>query len=94
MAPLPSPDELREDPERAALAVLDAALAVARAALIAENPDIVLLGDPDYGKDPPKTRVLAARLLVRVDKLRDLLDRYVLVLDDLRRERLEEDFPF
>jgi hypothetical protein len=29
MAALPSPDELRESPERAALALLDAALAVA-----------------------------------------------------------------
>jgi hypothetical protein len=94
MASLPSPDQLQEAPERAALALLDAALAVARAALIAENPDIVLLGDPDHGRDPPKTRVLAGRLLVRVDKLRDLLDRYVLELDHLRRERLEEDFPF
>jgi len=70
------------------------AMRSARAALIAENPDIVLLGDPDHGRDPPKTRVLAARLVVRVDKLRDLLDRYVLELDHLRRERLEEDFPF
>ena len=94
MAPLPSPDELQEAPERAALALLDAALAVARAALIAQNPDIVLLGDPDYGRDPPKTRVLTARMVVRVDKLRDLLDRYVLELDHLRRERLDEDFPF
>jgi hypothetical protein len=94
MAAIPSPDQLGEAPERAALVVLDTALAVARAALIAENPDIALLGDPHQGRDPPRTRVLAGRLVMRADKLRDLVDRYLVVLDRLRRERVDQDCPF
>ncbi len=92
--PIPSVDDLGESPERGVLAVLDTALAVARATVIAENPDIALLGDRERGRDPPKTRVLAARIVVRVDKLRALVDRYLLVLDQLRRESAEQDIPF
>ncbi len=93
--PVPLVDELSEAPERAALAVLDTALAVARAAVIAENPDIALLAEPPHGRAPPApTRALAARLVVRADKLRALIDRYLAVLDRLRRERIDQDLPF
>ncbi|HXW58295.1 MAG TPA: hypothetical protein VEJ23_02330 [Solirubrobacteraceae bacterium] len=89
---LPRPDDLHNAPERAALALLDAALAVARAALLAENPDVAALGDPVYERDPPPTTLLAARLVARSDALHDLLTRYLHALDDL--DHKDDDPPF
>jgi len=66
---LPRPDDLLTAPERAALALLDAALAIARAALLAENHEVVTLGDPEHRRDPPLTCVLAARLPARLHRL-------------------------
>ena len=86
---LPRPDDLSTAPERAALALLDAALAVASAALLAENPDVATLGDPVYGRDPPMTCALAARLVVRADALHDLVACYLAALDQLDREHEE-----
>lgn len=93
---LPRPDDLNTAPERAALALLDAALAVASAALLAENPDVATLGDPVYGRDPPMTCVLAARLVTRADALHDLVAGYLAALDQLDREHQEwiENRPF
>jgi len=90
---LPRPDDLHNAPERAALALLDAALAVARAALLAENPDIAVLGDREYlVSDPPPTTMLAARLVVRGDALHELIAGYLNALDDLDHEN--DDTPF
>ena len=89
---LPQPDDLLTAPERAALALLDAALAVARAALLAENPDVAVLGDPVYGLDTPITSVLAARLVTRGDALHDLLVAYLAALDHLDREHQNTTF--
>ncbi len=89
---LPRPDDLLAAPERAALALLDAALAVARAALLAENPEVATLGDPEHGCDPPLTCVLAARLVARGDALHQLVARYLAAVDDLDRD--DEDLPF
>jgi hypothetical protein len=93
---LPRPDDLLSAPERAPLALLDAALAVARAALLAQNAEVAALGDPVYGRDPPMTCVLAARLVARADALHDLLARYLAVLDQLDRDRDDkrESLPF
>ncbi len=92
---LPRPDDLLNAPERAVLALLDAALAVARAALLAENPDVAVLGDPVYGHDPP-TCALAARLVASADALHHLLAAYLDALDDVDRilDRDEFDLPF
>jgi hypothetical protein len=92
---LPRPDDLHNAPERAALALLDAALALARAALLAENPDVAMLGDPVYGHDPP-TCVLAARLVASADVIHHLLAAYLDALDDADRVRSCDDFdlPF
>jgi hypothetical protein len=89
---LPRPVDLEAAPERAALALLDAALAVARAALLAHNPDVVSLGDPHYGRDLPRTTLLAARLAARTDALHELVAAYLAALDDLERD--EHDMPF
>jgi hypothetical protein len=90
---LPRPDDLHNAPERGALALLDAALAVARAALLAENPDIAALGDREYlVSDPPPTTMLAARLVVRGDALHELIADYLAALDDLDHEN--DDRPF
>ena len=83
---LPQSDDLVVAPERAALALLDAALTVARAALLAENPDVASLGEPTYGRDPPPTCVLAARFVVHADALHDLVARYLAAIDQLDRD--------
>jgi len=88
---LPRPDDLLNAPERAALALLDAALAVARAALLAENPDVAVLGDPVYGHDPP-TCVLAARLVAHADAMHHLLAAYLDALHAL--DPGDFDLPF
>jgi hypothetical protein len=88
---LPRPDDLHNAPERAALALLDAALAVARAALLAENPDVAVLGNY-LDSDPPPTTMLAARLVVRGDALHELIASYLVALDDLDRQN--DDTPF
>ena len=92
MLALPRPQDLHDAPERAALALLDAALAVARAALLAENPDIATLGDPHQGRDPPLTTLLAASLVRRGDDMHDLLARYLAAVDDLEHDN--NDLPF
>jgi hypothetical protein len=90
---LPRPDDLHTAPERAALALLDVALAVARAALLAENPDIAVLGDREYLVcDPPPTTLLAADLVVRADALHELIARYADALDELDHDG--DDLPF
>lgn len=89
---LPRPDDLHNAPERAALALLDAALAVARAALLAENPDVATLGDLEHGREPPLTTVLAAHLVGRGDALHDLVARYLDAIDDLEHDN--DDLPF
>jgi hypothetical protein len=89
---LPRPDDLHAAPERAALALLDAALAVASAAVLAENPDVAILGDPQYGRDPPATTLLAARLAARADAMHELIAAYLAAVDDLERDQL--DMPF
>jgi hypothetical protein len=89
---LPRPDDLHSAPERAPLALLHAALAVARAALLAENPDVATLGDPDYGRHPPLTTVLAARLVARGEAMHDLVAAYLAALDDLDHD--DDDLPF
>jgi hypothetical protein len=89
---LPRPDDLNAAPERAALALLDAALSVARAALLAENPEVAILGDPEHGRDPPLTALLAARLAARASTLHDLIVAYLAAVDDLSDD--DHDMPF
>jgi len=89
---LPRPDDLNDAPERAALALLDAALLVARAALLAENPEVAILGDPQHGRAPPLTALLAARLVARLTTLHDLIAAYLAAVDDLSDD--DHDMPF
>jgi hypothetical protein len=91
---LPRSDDLHCAPERAALALLDAALsaATATAAVLAENPDVATLGDPELGRDPPLTTQLAARLAARADALHRLVAAYLAAVDDLERD--DDALPF
>jgi hypothetical protein len=90
---LPRPDDLHNAPERGPLALLDAALAVARAALLAENPDVAVLGDLERCvSDPPPTTVLAARLVLRGDALHELIAHYLAALEDL--DPPDDEMPF
>jgi hypothetical protein len=89
---LPRPEALAVAPERAALALLDAALSVATAAVLAENPDVAILGDPEHGRDPPLTTRLAARLADSAHALHHLVAAYLAAVEDL--ERHDQDLPF
>lgn len=89
---LPRPAALAAAPERAALALLDAALAVATAAVLAENPDVATLGDPEHGRDSPLTARLAASLADRADALHRLVVAYLAAVDALERD--DDDLPF
>ncbi len=89
---LPRPDDLNAAPERASLALLDVALSVASAAVLAENPEVAILGDPEHGRDPPPTAVLAARLVLRADVLHELIAAYLAAIDDLNRD--DQHMPF
>ena len=93
---LPRPDALCVAPERAALALLDAALSVATAAVLAENPDVAILGDPEHARESPLTTQLAARLAARAHALHHLVAAYLAAVDDLERdlERYDHDLPF
>src|ERR1019366_3843255 len=59
---LPRSDDLHCAPERAALALLDAALsaATATAAVLAENPDLPPIADPAPGRALPAAALAAA----------------------------------
>jgi hypothetical protein len=87
MRPLPSYDDLRVAPELATLTVLDAALAVARTSLLAENPDIGDLGHNSHAAPPPLCTMIASLLVARLEELDDLLAWYRVAVDDLRRRR-------
>ena len=90
------PDALRAAPERATLAVLDAALDAARNALLAENPELAAVAETFQGRAPPLYTALAILLVARADELRDLLDWYLVALDELHaaRGRPHDDLPF
>lgn len=87
------PSEVRREPELPTLAVLDAALMAARAALIAEHPDAGCLHTA--GPVPPLLMV-AALLVDRTHELRALLTRYRRALDDFRaaEDFRQSEFPF
>lgn len=91
---LPGYDELRAAPELAALAVLAAALVVARTALLVENPEVGEIGAATHRRAPPLCSVLATLLVARADELCDLLSWYRAAVDDLRRQRDDDDIPF
>lgn len=71
----PTPPEIGRAPEVALLAVLDHALDVAAAAIVAAHPNI-LDDEPFYRRlDRPEMKA-ADQILTRARRLRDALDRY------------------
>lgn len=73
---IPSARELRATPERAALALLSAALSTAEETLLARHPEIDELDTPDGGHAPLPADTLAYLLVARFHDLHDLLDAY------------------
>jgi len=90
-APLPTPEDLGESPELAAVALLDHTLAVARAALLAEHGE---LGDPELGERPPcrvlPSTWLAWSLVGLADILHALVDDYRRAVDRERDGRHDD----
>ena len=86
-----SPNDLLLAPQLAALAILDAALMAARAALIAEHPDVGV-------RDLPARPLLISTALVieRAAELRRLLTRYRRAIDAVHadHDRRQAELPF
>ena len=72
----PSDQDLAVAPETAAIAMLDAALAVTVITLLAANPELSLCQDTTPPHVPPYPARQAAVLLARIHSLRASLRRY------------------
>jgi hypothetical protein len=92
--PTPDAKELRDIPELAVLAVLDAALASAQQALVAYNPDAWDSFPTREGRIPPLRCVLASLLVTRIDELAELFDWYRLAVRPLPHPSPDDDIPF
>jgi hypothetical protein len=85
-----SPHELLRAPQLAALAILDAALMAARAALIAEHPDVGLRPRP--AAEPARPLLIStARVVAHTAELRHLLTRYRRALDAVHADHADHD---
>ena len=73
---IPSARELRVTPERAALALLAAALSTAEETLLACHPGIDDLDTIEMGRAPAPEDTLAYLLVARFRDVHDLLDAY------------------
>lgn len=89
------PNALLLTPQLAALALLDAALLAARAALIAEHPDAGPRGLHAAQPAPPRV-LIAARVVERTTELRHLLTRYRRAIDAVHpdHDRRQAELPF
>jgi hypothetical protein len=76
---VPSATEIRLAPERASLALLNAALVVSARALIVEHPTAIARDEP-RALDPP-TLALARGLLDQFDDLRAEIARYLAAVE-------------
>jgi hypothetical protein len=89
------PNDLLRTPQLAALAILDAALMVARAALIAEHPDVGPRGR--HAAEPARPLgIITALVIARTAELRPLLTRYRQALDAYHgdHDRRQVELPF
>ncbi len=92
--PLPSATDIRANRTLAPLAILDAALRVAAAAVALDHPDLQLQADPHWSQEPPPASlVLASVMLDKLESLGAVLHRYraAIAAEDARALR---DFPF
>ena len=89
------PTALLLTPHLAALALLDAALMAARAALIGEHPDAGPRGLHAAQPAPPRV-LIAARVVGRTTELRRLLTRYRRAIDAVHavHDRRQAELPF
>lgn len=89
------PNDLLHTPQLAALAILDAALMAARAALIAAHPDAGPRGR--HAAEPARPLGLITALVIeRTAELHSLLTRYRRALDACRaaHDRRQAELPF
>jgi len=89
------PTDVLLAPHLATLALLDAALMAARAALIAEHPDVEPRGL--HAAEPARPLgIIAALLVERTAELRPLLTRYRRALDACQadHDRRQAELPF
>lgn len=92
--PLPSATDLLANRTLAPLAIFDAVLRVAAAAVALDHPDLQLHPDPHWSQEPPPASlVLAAVILDKLESLGAVLHRYraAIAAEDARALR---DFPF
>ncbi len=89
------PNDLLRAPQLAALAILDVALMAARAALIAEHPDVGPRGL--HAAEPARPLgIITALVIARTAELRPLLTRYRRALDAVHadHDRRQAELPF
>ena len=86
---IPSINDIRFAPERAALVLLQAALVIAANAVTAERPTAVARDDPRIF-DPP-TVARARELLYQFGELTDSLERYFAAVDDVAEPKRVDD---
>jgi hypothetical protein len=87
----PRTEDLAFEPELAALALLDAALAITVQALIARNPELLLADDAL--KKPPRA-VVAHHIVVLYRELSDALYEYRALTPPARDPVGNDDIPF
>ena len=89
------PNDLLRAPQLAALAILDVALMAARAALIAEHPDVGVRDLP--AAEPARPLLISTALVIeRAAELRRLLTRYRRAIDAVHadHDRRQAELPF
>jgi len=90
----PNPLELARSPELAPLTILDAALAVADHALLAEHPDLWDQERPSWAPPPDAPARSAETVIILARRLRHSLARYRHVIEKRDQDSRTEDVPF
>ena len=90
----PLPPELARSPVLAPLTILDAALAVADHALLAEHPDLWTQDRPSWAPPPDAPARSAETIIVLARRLRSSLTRYRYALEKRDQDSRAEDIPF
>ena len=97
LAPLPTPEQIAETPERVTLHALDHAIELTIRTLVAAHPGLDDTDVPYWVAEPSRSQRQAHHLVTAAHHLRERIERYLAALDLERRSsdaRFEDDLPF
>jgi hypothetical protein len=97
VAPLPTPEQIAETPERVALHALGQVLELTFRTLVSIHPDLDNSEVPYWAIDPSRASRAAHRLVMAASHLEARIEEYLTALDLDRQTdaaRLEDDLPF